>query len=470
MTLLPSEECLARIAEVLEARVGAIYWRTLAHKPFTCVALHGCDEHGWPPLQGARLAALEEKEFVTAPWSGPGDGFYLGCRLVEAEFELVAEVIQSGSGPPAPERIDAFRGLLPDYFPRLRAQALSEALARQRNLTRAMLEEVVDGIMTLDSEGRVVVFNRAAEQITGYQVSELRGQDPDEVLRTSESLIASPGEWRELRLTTKAGWERIVRLHIRRPSGESHFPDFAWVAVFRDVSRQKELERIRLDFTTTLSHELRTPLAGVKGYLHTLMHRKAREYPPEKVQSTLAIINHQVDRLAKLIDDLLEAARLGNQALEVNPRTVDLAPVLNSTLRGYRESEPDYQLRLSCPESLVCRCDAEQLVYVLNHLLSNAVKYSVPGGLIELTGHLRGDELRISVRDQGVGIPIDQQEHIFEMYHRVCNEDSRTHYGMGIGLYLARKVIDAHGGRLQVESAPGCGSTFTIAVPQHPGE
>ena len=459
------DECLRECLEPLGAKLGAIYWRTLTTKPFSAAVFEGFKEQ--PELSPDRLAQLEQvgEDPLVLEF---GEGFYVGLLRREKDFEMVVEVYPGSK--PEPDLLEAFQSSANSSFLWLRSEALSAALSRQRHLTRAVLKEVVDGIFTLDKNGRIVVFNRAAELITGYRVNEIRGRDPNLMLKTSEPIIdlSSLGEWREIRICTKEGRERIIRIHFRSPAEDEPFPDFAWVGVFRDISRQKELEELRLDFTTTLSHELRTPLAGVKGYLHTLMHRKAREYPVEKVQSTLAIINHQVDRLAKLIDDLLEAARLGSQALEVNPRTVDLTPVLVATLKGYRDSEPDYQLRLSCPETLVCRCDAEQLVYVLSHLLSNAVKYSVPGGLIEMVAGLMEGELRISVRDQGVGIPMDQQEHIFEMYHRVCNEDSRTHYGMGIGLYLARKVIDAHGGRLQVQSAPGCGSTFTIAVPQRP--
>ncbi len=429
------------------------------------MASQGFEEGAAPELSERRLSLLREQDLVISQGSSP-DLFRVSILVCVEEFEMVVEVHLDSE--PEPEALESFRLQVQESLPWLRAQALSAALSRQRHLTRAVLKEVVDGIFTLDGQGRVVVFNRAAEQITGYPLVEIRGKDPDQVLQTSAPIVdpAAQGEWREILIRTREGRERVIRLHFRPPSGGECFSDFAWVGVFRDVSRQKELEELRLDFTTTLSHELRTPLAGIKGYLHTLMHRKARDYPAGKIQSTLAIINHQVDRLSKLIDDLLEAARLGNQALEVNPRRVDLAPVLDTTLQSYREAEPDYQLRLSCPEKLFCHCDAEQLVYVLSHLISNAVKYSVPGGLIELVAGLNQGELRISVRDQGVGIPTDQQEHIFEMYHRVSNEDSRTHYGMGIGLYLARKVIDAHGGRLQVESAPGCGSTFTIAVPQ----
>ena len=465
---------LSNLTEVLGASGGALYYRSNLGRLRLLVS------HGFPldtNPDPARLREVLEGNAAWLSWNPKKVAQQLADRFEgnlghyaalssgrPEEFQLLLECCWEKASP-SPD-FPRGRLLLESFATSLRRQAIESALTRQRQFSRAVLAEMVDGVFTLDQEGRVVLFNAAAEKITGWSSVEIRGRLPDDLLKFSEPLLPgnTSGESRELTIETKGGWERILRLHLRPPSVP--FPDFAWIVVFRDVSRQRELEKLRLDFTTTLSHELRTPLTGVKGYLHTLMHKKARNYTADQIQSNLAIINHQVDRLSKLIGDLLEAARLGNQTLEVHPRTGDLRPSLERLMSEYRELEPGFELELACNETLVCRCDAEQVIYVVDHLLSNAVKYSIPGGKIAIRCKLAEGQLKIAVQDEGVGIPLEQQEQIFDMYHRVRNEDARIHYGMGLGLYIARKVMQAHGGRLEVESVPGCGSTFTLTVPQ----
>lgn len=343
---------------------------------------------------------------------------------------------------------------------------LYRQLLTEKRFSESVLEEMEDGVFTLNSELRITSFNRAAEAMTGWARQRVVGMPCQEVFGQLSpdlswaALVAreSPPRQIDRKISVRDGLGKDLRFV---PSVPGQGP--ALVVVFRDISRMRELEQLRLDFTATLSHELRTPLTSIKGYLQTLMHRKAAEFDHEKRQSYLAIINHQADRLNRLIMDLLEAARLSSEALEVHPRPTDLGELLRRSIADHVHGKNPIQLR--CGELALACCDPEQIGYVLNHLLSNALKYSVPGGEVEVMCERRGTSLAVDIKDEGVGIPFDQQDRIFDMYHRVETGNTRTHYGVGMGLYIARKIVEAHGGTISVKSAPGCGSTFSFSLP-----
>ncbi|MBI3928333.1 MAG: PAS domain S-box protein [Armatimonadetes bacterium] len=359
---------------------------------------------------------------------------------------------------------------------------LNERLAREKQFLVAVMEEMGDGVLTLDGALRITSFNQAAERITGWSRNELVGQSCAALLGTAlgplESMIEGAEQPRplEVRVKVRDGVVKDLLMTPSRPHGEGAGGP-ALIVVFRDITAVREMERLRADFTATLSHELRTPLTSIKGYLHTLMHKKAASFSPEKTQSYLAIINNQADHLNRLIMDLLEAARLSSQTLEVHPRPLELRGLLDTVLSEYREAHPSYPIELECAGPLPILCDPEQIRYVLDHLLSNAIKYSIPGGRILVRCLQEQSMVSVKVKDEGVGIPFDHQEKIFEMYHRVDTGDTRTHYGVGMGLYIARKIVEAHGGSIGVESSPGYGSTFSFLLPppgpgdvQLPGE
>ncbi|CAM9945108.1 unnamed protein product, partial [Phaeothamnion confervicola] len=169
----------------------------------------------------------------------------------------------------------------------------------------------------------------------------------------------------------------------------------------------------------------------------------------------------QADQLHRLILDLLEAAKLKSQALEIFPQATDLTPLIETVCQG----QPSRSLSLRLPQQCEVLCDAEKIQSVVTHLISNALKYSVPGGTVEVDCSADARFATVSIRDEGVGIPLDQQDKIFEMYHRVETGNTRTHYGVGLGLYIARKVVEAHGGEISVVSTPGCGATFSFTLP-----
>ncbi|MGE0491794.1 MAG: ATP-binding protein [Vulcanimicrobiota bacterium] len=413
-----------------------------------------CDQ----PLLRGRFPSERLTRYLALPMNSGGE--FVGLMEVCPEGELDPAVL---------ELMVMLAAVVAVVVRNLR---LHRQLKGERVFSYVVLEEMEDGVFTLDAELKLATFNRAAETITGWTRQQVLGRACHEVfsqdnygrlleqMATGEVAVVP----QELKMPVRDGVQKYIyfqpsRHESPRPTGPS------LVVVFRDISKVRELENLRNDFTTTLSHELRTPLTSIKGYIHTLMHKKAEKFSSEKLQSVLAIVNHQVDRLSRLIADLLEAARLGSQALEVHPRPVRVAGLISEVIEAYREKEPGFPVSLECPDGAQVLCDPDQIRYVLEHLLSNAVKYSIPGGQIQIVASPESSLLRVAIRDEGVGIPFDQQQRIFEMYHRVDTENTRSHYGVGMGLYIAKKVIEAHGGGIEVESAPGYGSTFSFTLP-----
>jgi signal transduction histidine kinase len=217
---------------------------------------------------------------------------------------------------------------------------------------------------------------------------------------------------------------------------------------------------MKSDFISTVSHELRTPLTSIKGYIATLLH-PATKFDGATQRDFLQIMNREADRLSGLISDLLEVSKIESQKFRMNPSLQDLMIIVRKMVEKYRQLHQKHSFELTGPDCLELEIDGAQIEYVLHHLLSNAVKYSPKGGKIEVQVQPVDEKIYVSVRDQGVGIPFDEQEKIFDRFYRVDNRPTRWAYGWGLGLFIVRKVVEAHGGRIWVESVLGGGSRFT---------
>ncbi len=383
------------------------------------------------------------------------------------------ELLPKSPGPLSSEQQELITSLTRVMAVAIQNWRLYAALRGEKQASEAILEHMADGVFTLGKRLELTSFNKAGERITGWSRQQLLGKSYGEVFsdldgqRHLADVLAGrqPATTYEHQVPVKDGLRKIVAFSpsVLAPDAQ-HDDKTALIVVFRDITRIRELEMLRGDFTATLSHELRTPITCIKGYLHNMMHKKYR-FEPEVTRGHLDIINTQADRLNRLIQDLLEAARLDSQALEIRPKNIDLSNLISRVVDAYRLKEPDKVLRWEPGGDLRASCDPDQIRYVLDHLLSNACKYSADGGLVDVTCEQRGAMFSISVRDEGCGIPFDHQEKIFDKYHRVEVGNTRSHYGVGLGLFIARKIVEAHGGQIGVQSAPNCGSTFTFSLP-----
>jgi two-component system CheB/CheR fusion protein len=231
-----------------------------------------------------------------------------------------------------------------------------------------------------------------------------------------------------------------------------------------NVALRAELRRVagaRDDFLVVASHELRTPLAPLKLRLQSALRRIARGDPPGDVRDAILLAEGHVDRLAKLADDLLDASRTVAQRLEVHPEEVDLGALAREVARRFQAAgHGAVAVRLGAPVRALV--DPRRTAQVLAHLLSNAAKFG-GGRPVAVRIDALGARARVVVRDEGIGIAPQDQARIFERFERAASD--RHFGGLGLGLWLAREIVEAHGGRIDVESRPGAGAAFTILLP-----
>jgi signal transduction histidine kinase len=215
-----------------------------------------------------------------------------------------------------------------------------------------------------------------------------------------------------------------------------------------------------------VSHELKTPVALIKGYAETL-RREDADWDRETMQESLGVIAEEADHLTHLIDSLLEASRIQASGLKLEPTDVNLARLAEKVVDGFRTQTNVHTFELDFPADFPPSWgDPERLREVLSNLVSNAVKYSPDGGTVWVGGRIDGAGVTIYVADQGMGIPPEEQDRIFDRFHRVDSGLHRRTEGTGLGLYLVKAIVEAHGGRVWVESAPGRGSIFMFTLPR----
>jgi two-component system phosphate regulon sensor histidine kinase PhoR len=243
------------------------------------------------------------------------------------------------------------------------------------------------------------------------------------------------------------------------------------LCVFNDVTELRNVERMKSDFVSTVSHELRTPLTAIKGFVRTLLEDPTGEYYDQTTRLEFYnIIDTECDRLIRLISDLLNVSRIERGLpLHMNYSQVDVSAVVEQCLTFHRGYTDHHELVTRIPPNLpALEADRDKLDQVLSNLISNAIKYSPDGGRITVSVTDGGTEMHFAVSDQGMGIPAEHLEKVFQRFHRVHSGDSQRVGGTGIGLFLTKSLVEAHGGAIRAESNPGRGSTFHFTIPKIP--
>jgi PAS domain S-box-containing protein len=354
-------------------------------------------------------------------------------------------------------------------------------LQRTQASFRMMVESIRDSaIFMLDADGKVASWNGGAERMTGWREADIVGQ-PVAVLYTDEDRAAGrPAA--QLRDAGRDGSHRSEGWRVRRDGSrfwaeesvdsivEDHHP-IGFVQVVRDVSeRQKLLNELRLavrardQFLTIASHELKTPLTALQLQIQVLQRTLARgQFDPPILASKLEIVGRSSQKLAELIENLLDVTRITAGRMELRLTEVDLVEVVQAVLSAQRAviERSGSTVTVDAPKSLVGRFDRMRMEMVVANLLGNAVKY---GGGHPIEVHLaeRGGRAELRVCDHGIGIPPAEQARIFERFERAV--PARHYGGFGLGLWIVRQIVEAHGGRIRVESAPGAGSRFIVEL------
>ncbi|HZO98323.1 MAG TPA: GAF domain-containing protein [Gaiellaceae bacterium] len=358
------------------------------------------------------------------------------------------------------EEIEALAALAGNASVALANAELYRRLALEHAQSSAILANVADGIVAVDRDGRVVVWNAAAERITGVPASEALGRTPFEVLRRElESGQGGTNRLVPIMRGEEEVWLSLSEAVMREPSGEVAGRIFA----FRDISAERVLERMKSDFVSTVSHELRTPLTSIYGFAETLL-RSDIGFSDDERQTFLGYIASESERLTRIVDALLDVARLDAGTLEVQPVPIDLRTFLSEAVDA--SSQPALgnggrfvlDLDEEVPE---VRADPEKLRQVVDQLLENAVKYSPAGSVVRVEARARPEAVEVTVEDEGSGIDASQAERIFDKFYR----GDETQPGTGLGLFIAQGLVSAMGGRIWVRSEEGGGSRFTFSLP-----
>ena len=349
------------------------------------------------------------------------------------------------------------------------------SLGGERNRSSAILRSMVEGVAVIDAQERLVFCNRAFSEILSLDSAGSEGHPVIEVVRNSELLglirRALQGEeglqsniamgivqQRSFSVTAAPVKPLEASPAAEKPSGA--------VVVLHDVSELRRLERVRQDFVANVSHEFKTPLTAIQGFAETLLAGALED--PQNNRRFLEIMRSHAARLARLTDDLLKLARIEAGKLEVAFQPVSVAELLEScsATTVLKASRKQISFTVKVPPGLPSVLGDPGLLHdLLQNLLDNAIQYTPEGGQIDVSATAEVREAVITVTDTGIGIPLADQERIFERFYRVDAARSREAGGTGLGLSIAKHIVEAHGGRLWVESAVGRGSKFFVAIP-----
>jgi two-component system phosphate regulon sensor histidine kinase PhoR len=358
------------------------------------------------------------------------------------------------------------------------ARALNETAARlgesirlltdERNRSTAILGSMIEGVAVISAQERVLYSNRAFSQILGLDAGQIEGRSLIEVVRQSDLLAvirAALTRHEQVSSEIVVGTVRPRSFSVTgTPVRAERHPGA--VLVMHEITELRRLERVRQDFVANVSHEFRTPLTAIQGFAETLLGGALDD--PANRRRFVQIIRDHAARLARLTEDLLELSRIEAGKLELEFRAVSLHQLIESCLVAAQLKATPKQIALSVelPDELPSvRGDSNRLHEVLQNLLDNAVQYTPAGGRIEVSAAGKNGQCVMTVSDTGIGIPQAEQERIFERFYRVDAARSREAGGTGLGLSIARHIVDAHGGRLWVESEVGEGSRFHFSIP-----
>jgi PAS domain S-box-containing protein len=342
----------------------------------------------------------------------------------------------------------------------------------------ALLESAADGILILDSNLDIERCNGAFEKLFGQPREEIVGRNHNEIIKWKKE-----PQGKTLEESVADGWPLTpnatlyVEGDIERPQpphlpvGITYAPLLSdenklrniFVSV-RDITHFRNADEIKATFISIVSHELRTPVALIKGYASTLRRDDAR-WDKHTISDSLQVIEEEADRLSKMIDDLLDASRLQAGGLSLNQADVVVPSLASRVVERFASQSPKHRLVTEFPENFpVIIGDETRIEQVISNLVSNALKYA-PKGEIKISGSVRPEQVVICVSDEGSGIDAKDLPHIFDRFYRSTNAVKQTK-GAGLGLYLARAIVEAHGGRIWADAGVSNGARICFSLPR----
>ncbi|HRI81088.1 MAG TPA: ATP-binding protein, partial [Opitutaceae bacterium] len=337
----------------------------------------------------------------------------------------------------------------------------------------ATLGSLQEAVLIVDHTNHILLANRALQGIFP-SATDIMGSRVELVLQSREFLDyvealragrAVPRQTIEFAKGSDSVWAEVTGSLIPPLDGQ----DYQWALfVLHDISHQRKLEAVRRDFVANVSHELRTPLSVIKGYIETLVDGH-HDMPAGDRERFLRTIQRHTERLNSLLEDLLTLSRLESVNPGLQRETVPFAKIIAEVAEDYRTRPAAGDRRVDCtvdPATGSLWIDASKITQVLENLLDNALKYTPKGAVITVSAEPRAGEVVVCVRDNGPGIPPEDQPHIFERFYRVDKGRSREKGGTGLGLSIVKHIVQLHGGRVWVESQLGQGTAFYFSLPR----
>jgi PAS domain S-box-containing protein len=414
-----------------------------------------------PPYEGMPPGHLPVRSYLAVPVFTPDEavlgGLFFGHEQVgvfTADHErIVGEIaIQAGVAIDKAQLVAAERS----------ARAVAEARAN----AAAALEFVEDGIVMVDKDGFIRLWNRAAAQATGLDGDAVLDRPIGEAVPGWERIVLNipvgPASERvtpsTLPLDTLAGRELWLSIYgVAFESGT--------VYAFRDVTGQQTLDALRADMIATVSHELRTPVTSIYGAAQTIRRRNLQ---PDVVEQLLAIIDSESERLTHLVDDILLTSQLDSNAISVASEAFDPVALVQETTQAAAGGAESSIVIETPGEPVRVAADREKVHQVLSNLIENALKYGSPGGTETIVVRIKeaGNQIRLEVADEGPGIPPREHLHIFEKFYRLDPHLQKGIQGTGLGLYICRELVRRMQGRIGLDSSPDGGATFWFELPR----
>jgi PAS domain S-box-containing protein len=457
-------------------RAGAIYLREITEQSLVLTAEHPIDS-----------AAYEVAVVPTTPEAGTDfptlQPQALTLRLMSGE-RLVGLFQVAGAA------LDGDRQALLSTLAERLAKAVDYAQTNgmpqsEQDRTRALVDASNDAILMLDSQGAATMINRRAKYFFGLAERDVLGRGPDQ-LRAMFRLIFEDGAafdaWL-IPLLSSAEERAVIELRVLRaeprllqcfsaPVLDHHDQLLGRMLVFRDITREREVDRMKSEFISIVSHELRTPLTSIRGSLQLVLGRPQQPELAKRTRELLDISLKNSERLIRLINDILDISKIEQGSVQLRRGALDPGDLCHIAAREVESfaAGRGITIDVSAPEGLPpVSADRDRTLQVITNLLSNAIKFSDPGQSVELMAGLGNGTVCFSVRDFGRGIAAEDHQRIFEKFHQIDSSLTRNVGGTGLGLAICKALVEEHGGQIWVESTPGKGAIFIFTLPTTSG-
>ncbi len=387
------------------------------------------------------------------------------------DIQILAEqLLQSGGTLSGNfEELTSFKTALTQLASR--SQERIYALERERTKISTILDSMVEGVIALDHQGRVIVMNPAARRILDAVKQKVEGQQLLEVIRNRQladmvehSRTLGPNEQFRQEVELYLPMHRILEVNVMPLPLQTTTRGI--VLVLHDVTELRRLERVRVEFVANVSHELRTPLTAIKGYLETLLDEAPAD--PETQRRFLEVAHTQADRLGRLIKDLLNLSDIESGRVALHPIVIGLNEFVNETTAIFEKHAGMKGIRFEnrIASGMATQADPDRLSQILVNLIDNALKYTPSGGTITFdAASLANEQVSLQVTDSGQGIPPQDLARVMERFFRADKARSREEGGAGLGLAIVKHLVQLHGGTLHIASEVGKGTKVEVVLP-----